>query len=231
MIGTKMSINPLAHSIRAKKLGVLIYDARLASRRSVQDCAQAIGVSNERFQEFESGTQSPSLPEIEVLAYYLNITLDHFWSRLSVSENLIEHQVAHVDRLIQLRQKMIGASLRQVRTLANLSAKEISEKVGFPESELQSYELGLKPVPLPVLESLVAALGSHIDYFKDQRGPVAAWMNQQRSTQQFLELPVELQEFVSKPVNRPYLELAMRLSELSVDKLRAVAEGLLEITY
>jgi transcriptional regulator with XRE-family HTH domain len=226
-----MSINPLAHIIRAKKLGVLIYDARLASRRSVQDCAQAIGVTNERFQEYESGSQPPSLPEIEVLAYYLNIPLDHFWSHLSVSENLTDHQVAHVDRLIQLRQRMIGATLRQVRSQANLSPKEVAERAGISESELQDYELGLKPVPLSVLESLITVLSSHIDYFKDQRGPVATWMNQQRSTQQFLELPVELQEFVSKPVNRPYIELAMRLSELSVEKLRAVAEGLLEITY
>jgi transcriptional regulator with XRE-family HTH domain len=226
-----MSINPLAHSIRAKKLGVLIYDARLASRRSVQECAQALGISVERFQEFESGSHAPSLPEIEVLAYYLNITLDHFWSRLSVSENLTDNKVAHVDRLIQLRQRMIGATLRQVRSQANLSLKEVTERVGISESDLQAYELGLNPVPLPVLESLIAALGSHIDLYKDQRGPVAAWINQQRATQQFLELPAELQEFVSRPVNRPYIELAMRLSELSVDKLRAVAEGLLEITY
>jgi transcriptional regulator with XRE-family HTH domain len=226
-----MSINPLAHSIRAKKLGVLIYDARLASRRSVQDCAQAIGVPIEKFQDFESGSQSPSLPEIEVLAYYLNISLDHFWSRISVSENLTDHQVAHVDRLIQLRQKMIGASLRQTRSQANLSAKEVADKAGITETELQALELGLQPVPLPILESLVAALGSQIDYFKDQRGPVASWMNQQRSTQRFLELSVEMQEFVSKPVNHPYVDLAMRLSELSVEKLRAVAESLLEITY
>jgi hypothetical protein len=43
-------------------------------------------------------------------------------------------------------------------------------------------------------------------------------------------MPVDLQTFVSKPINRPYLELAQRLSEMSVDKLRSVAEGLLEIT-
>ena len=46
-----------------------------------------------------------------------------------------------------------------------------------------------------------------------------------------LEMPLDLQVFVSKPINRPYLELAIRLSEMSVDRLRAVAEGLLEITY
>ena len=39
-----------------------------------------------------------------------------------------------------------------------------------------------------------------------------------------------MQQFVSKPVNQPYLELAQRLSEMSVERLRSVAEGLLEIT-
>jgi hypothetical protein len=32
-------------------------------------------------------------------------------------------------------------------------------------------------------------------------------------------------------VNLPYIHLAIRLSDLSVEKLRSVAEGLLEITY
>jgi hypothetical protein len=39
-----------------------------------------------------------------------------------------------------------------------------------------------------------------------------------------------MQSFVCQPVNRPYLELAMKLSDLSREKLRAVAEGLLDIT-
>jgi hypothetical protein len=29
----------------------------------------------------------------------------------------------------------------------------------------------------------------------------------------------------------PYIELALRMSNLNVDKLRTVAEGILEITY
>jgi predicted NodU family carbamoyl transferase len=48
---------------------------------------------------------------------------------------------------------------------------------------------------------------------------------------QIASLPEEIQQFISQPVNRPYMELAMKLSKLSADKLRAVAEGLLEITY
>jgi hypothetical protein len=47
----------------------------------------------------------------------------------------------------------------------------------------------------------------------------------------FLELPVELRQFVAMPVNRPYLELAMKLSNMSRDKLRSVAEDILDITF
>jgi hypothetical protein len=57
------------------------------------------------------------------------------------------------------------------------------------------------------------------------------WFAQQEAAQRFLELPVELQEFVAAPVNQPYLELAQELSEMSLDKLRSVAESLLEITF
>ena len=35
----------IAISIRAKKLGVLIQDARLATRKSMEECAEAIGFS------------------------------------------------------------------------------------------------------------------------------------------------------------------------------------------
>jgi hypothetical protein len=44
------------------------------------------------------------------------------------------------------------------------------------------------------------------------------------------QLPQDFREFITKPINAPYLDLAMKLSELDVKKLRHVAEGLLEIT-
>ena len=226
-----MTVNPLARTIRTKKLGLLIYDARLAARRNIEECAKAINVSPEVFDAFEKGARSPSLPELEILAFYLNVSLDHFWSNVSRSENNPDRHVANADRLINLRQRMIGATLRQLRSSANLSPKEMNERTGIAEADLAAYELGERSIPLADLEIMIAALGSHIDSFIDKRGPVGSWMNQQQSIQKFLELPVDLQEFVCKPLNRPYVSLAVRLSELSVEKLRAVAEGLLEITY
>jgi hypothetical protein len=95
---------------------------------------------------------------------------------------------------------------------------------------LKSYELGERPVPLPELEALLRILDGQLEAFFDQGGPIGQWINQQKKIQQFTKLPVELQDFVCQPVNRPYLELAQKLSEMSTEKLRSVAENLLDIT-
>jgi hypothetical protein len=44
-------------------------------------------------------------------------------------------------------------------------------------------------------------------------------------------LPVEIQEFVAKPINAPYLQMAMSLSQIPAEILRQFASGLFEITY
>jgi transcriptional regulator with XRE-family HTH domain len=73
-------------SIRARKLGLLLFDARNACRRSVQDCAQAMTVTPEQYQTYENGEKSPSLPELEALAFYLNVPVEHFWGSKTLSD-------------------------------------------------------------------------------------------------------------------------------------------------
>jgi transcriptional regulator with XRE-family HTH domain len=225
-----MPINPISLSLRSKKLGVLIQDARLANQKSVTECAESIGVSESRFEAFELGEDTPSLPELEILAYYLQVPFDHFWGQNSLSESGTTGKRLEAGRLVEVRQRMIGVLLQQARQKASLSLEQAAEKSGFPVSELEAYEFGDQPVRLPVLEVLAELYKCSVRDFQDQKGPVGVWTSHQRALQDFKELPPELQAFVCKPVNRPYLELAQRLSEMSVDKLRSVAEGLLEIT-
>ncbi len=216
--------------IRSKKLGTLIRDARLASRRSTKECADAINVSNGMFIAYEEGRRAPSLPELETLVYYLELPINHFWQNATISDAPARISELNLPRLTGLRHRMIGALLRQERMNASLSLKSVSEQTGISSSRLKRYELGELPIPLPELEVLLGALGGRVETFFDQGGPVGQWMTQQKAVQQFLNMPVELQNFVSQPVNRPYLDLARKLSEMSTDKLRSVAEDLLDIT-
>lgn len=226
-----MAIQPIALTIRSKKLGVLIRDARQAAHWSIQECSQAIGISEELFDAYELGEQSPSLPELELLAYCLEVPLDHFWGSQARSTGNGHAKVPAVAQILALRQRKIGILVRKARLEAGLSLETLAGQVGRPVDVLQAYEFGEIPIPLPDLEVISSTLHKPLRDFHDQTGLAGAWMNQQRVLQDFQALPPELQAFISKPVNRPYLELAQRFSEMSVEKLRSVAEILLEITF
>ena len=217
-------------TIRTKKLGVLIRDARIASRRSTQECADAIGVKNSVFRAYEEGRKAPSLPELETLVYYLDLPIDHFWGKEAKSEGESPIAPLNLPQLHSVRQRLIGVIFRQERMNASISIRNLANETGISAARIKAYELGERPIPLPELEALLGALGGRIESFFDRNGPIGKWITNQETIQQFLEMPEDLRQFVCLPVNRPYLELAMKLSHMSTDKLRSVAEGLLDIT-
>jgi len=217
-------------TIRKKKLGILIRDARLAARRTTKECAAALNVSNGTFSSYEAGRKAPSLPELETLVYFLELPINHFWSSETISDAPARINELDLPRLTSLRHRMIGALLRQERMNASLSLKSVAEQTGISSSRVKRYELGEVPIPLPELEMILKVLGGRIETFFDQGGPVGQWMRQQKAIDQFLDLPVELRNFVCQPVNRPYLDLARKLSDMSTEKLRSVAEDILDIT-
>jgi len=217
-------------TIRSKKLGVLIRDARTHARRSIKECAEAIGITSGTFRAYEEGRKSPSLPELETLVYYLDLPIDHFWSREIKSNTPLPIESLDLPKLLAVRQRKIGALLRQERTNASISVRNLSHETGISGARIKAYELGERPIPLPELEVLVTTLGGRVETFFDRSGPIGQWLTNEEAIQNFLELPEELRQFVAMPVNRPYLELAMKLSNMSKDKLRSVAEDLLDIT-
>jgi transcriptional regulator with XRE-family HTH domain len=218
-------------NLRQRKLGVLIRDARLAARKTIPECSHTVGVTPGIFRAWEEGRRSPSLPELEVLSYSLNLPIRRFWSKDATSDDAPSTESLNLPAILGIRQRLIGAHLRQEREKASISPTALSELSGFSRARIKAYELGERPIPLPELEGLTSLLGGQIEMLFDQTGHIGLWMTQQNAVQDFLQLPPELQNFVCKPVNRPYLELAMKLSGMSTDKLRSVAEDILDITF
>ncbi len=217
--------------IRTKKLGLLIRDARLTARRSVQECAEAIGVKKGIFRSYEEGRKAPSLPELEALVFFLDLPIDHFWGREVKSDDAPPYENLDLQKLLAVRQRKIGALLRQERMNRSISIRNLAQETGISGARVKAYELGERPIPLPELEILVKTLGGRVESFFDRSGPVGQWMLSEEAVRHFLEMPAELREFVALPVNRPYIELAMKLSSMSRDKLRSVAEDILDITF
>jgi transcriptional regulator with XRE-family HTH domain len=213
---------------RAQMLGSLIQDARSHAGRSVEDCATALHISPEDFRKAEQGEYVVSLPQLEVLAIYLDVPMAHFWG----THTLPEPQPRDFSQLISLRDKIIGGLLRHVRLEAGRSPQEVAAEIGISPGQIEAYERGAAAVPYLQLEKLARYFDVPLDYFLDDaRGPLSRHETEKRMQRRFGELPPEIQAFVTEPVNKHYLETAMRLSKLDADRLREIAASLLEITY
>jgi len=222
---------PTAIEIKTKKLGVLIRSARQQSGQTADESAQLLGVSAPEFQAFELGEQAPSLPQLEILAYYWGLPVEYFWNNELLADQVKAPAQVNHGLLVGLRQRIIGVMLRKARFERKIGLAELAAASGIAAEKIDAYEMGQQAVPLPELEILAAHLGTALKHFRDQYGPLGAYFTQQQALEDFKELPAELQIFVSRPINRPFIELAQRLSEMDVKKLRSVAESLLEITF
>jgi transcriptional regulator with XRE-family HTH domain len=223
--------NSSAFEIQTKKLGSLIKDARISFDKSIEECAKAMGIDPSEYEAYELGENAPSLPEVEAFGFFLDIPTDYFWnpeSQYIVTQE--KKEIGRLDHLISLRHRILGITIRKARLDAGISVDELAQISNIDRTNLSAYEIGSTPIPLPELEAIAVALNLSVRDFLDQNGPIGKWAIQKKAVADFSKLPLEMQQFVSKPVNQPYLELAQRLSEMSVERLRAVAEGLLEIT-
>lgn len=218
-----------AIQLRSKIIGVLLRDARLAAGKSMKEVGQVIGLSGSTISAVERGSNAPSLPELELLAFHLGIPITHFWNEDIVSQDPSPTDNLETESLLALRHRTVAAMLRQGRTEKNLSQKEISQKTGISASRIRRYESGETPVPMPELEVLAATIGYVVDDFTDSSGPVGEWITRQRAQQQFDKLPRNLKEFIANPDHLGYLELAQRLNAVPLEKLRALADGLSEL--
>mgnify|MGYP002621811116 CR=1 FL=1 len=124
-----------SYRIRAKMVGVLLRDARAGAARTIEDCARLLRVSVDQIERWEAGEEVPSLPQLELLAYYLDVPVSHFWSTqtLKITREGREHIQPE---FISIRARMIGALLRQAREEQGISVEQLAEQVRVQEGEL-----------------------------------------------------------------------------------------------
>ena len=213
--------------LRAKMLGALLREARLDSGKSLTQLAELLGTSASTLSSYEHGRKSFSLPELELLAYHLDIPLGRILN--PTPDDLEEGHHFDPHMMIALRQRMIGAQLRQSRNEAGFSMRKLAEIIDMPVSRISAYERGLRPIPIPDLESLLKPLERPIDALIDREGPIGAWLEEKLAFEHFRMLPDDLRLFFNKPGHEPYLRMAVRLSQLDLADLRAVSDALRDL--
>ncbi|MGF1504643.1 MAG: helix-turn-helix domain-containing protein [Anaerolineae bacterium] len=218
--------------IKIRILGVLLRDARQAAGRSTKEAAQILSISEDDYKAFEFGQQAPSLPQLEVLAYFFNVPIEHFWGADTLAAKRGEDEVFdRVAELLMLRQRIIGVRMRQLRESVGLSLEDVAEQTGHEVRQLAAVERGQASLPINELQMVTRALRANLKDLVEGHGQIGQWLRTQEEFDAFAELPAELREFILKPINRSYIDLAYKMSEMNVDRLRTIAESILEITY
>ena len=218
------------HTLRARILGVLIRDARLANGASEAEVAAALDVTEDQVSAWEFGQEAPGLPQLEMLAYFLGIPVSHFWNTKTISGQEEERQIPR-EHYGELRDRVIGAMLTIARKDAKLSQEELAAASGLTPEHIAAYEMGQMSIPFPELTSLSTAVRKPLSYFLEDGNRIGNWLALKEEYQRFSQLPEEVRAFVIQPVNQPFIDIAMRLSRLQVQELRTVAENILNITF
>jgi transcriptional regulator with XRE-family HTH domain len=216
--------------IRSKIIGVLLRNARVRAGKSRQDCAVVLGCSPNTISQFEYGRKDITLPQLEILAYFFGLPITYFWDKDAIPEE--EEMDQPVDEIMIIRRKIIGVLLRQARLDAGKTQRQCAEALSCSAERISQYERGQRDIPLPELEALADFFEVPITHFLDeQTAPPSKEAPKGRGVETFAELPPDVRDFVLNPTNALYIRIAMKLSTLSVDVLRQIAETLLDITF
>lgn len=215
--------------IRSKMLGVLIRDARLNAARTVEDCARLLNVQPQLVEVWEYGDDSPTLPQLELLAYYLDVPVSHFWGQKTLESDKSQ-KTSVQNEYMALRDRMIGALLRQAREEQQLSYEDIAEGSYIPVETLQHYEIGNLSIPMQELAVLSGIVNRNMDFFLETSSYVGELLQTHEEWKHFLDLDPEVRAFAANPLNIGFIKIAIVFSQMPAEQLRQAAEGMLEIS-
>lgn len=212
------------------KIGFKLSKARELCQFPIEVVSSITSLPLEKIQRLENGIESPSLPELEILAQTYQIPLPLLLGTPSSFDAHCLNDPERIKAFINLRTRIIGALLKKSQLERSITTEELSEMIGIPEEEIERYESGTYPIPEPVLALFCEKMGLDLSVFlspiSTQTESAAADHVENTET-----LPNDLAEFVTNAANRPYFELAKKISNMDAASLRAIAESLLEITY
>ncbi len=231
-----------AITLKRKILGILMRNARAGAGFSLTETAELLALAPSTLKDYESGQQEPDLPLLENLARLCKVPVSYFWSDTSLPSPDRNYEYPQA---ITLRRKVVGLLLNKARTDANYPPEKIAEYLGNSAEQIAHYEQGQIGIPFSQLNALTELLNVDLDYFLDgANGAEAALVEQREDAAQRepvatgsgsysvpADLPDDVAAFLQDPTNLLYIKLAMRLQSLSTETLRALAEGILDITY
>ncbi|MFA7406921.1 MAG: helix-turn-helix transcriptional regulator [Anaerolineaceae bacterium] len=137
---------------------------RKNKRRSIHDCATILGLSKETYLNIEKGLEPITLPELELLALYLEEDPSVFLSRdQSPNTNTAFLDANLRSQYVRVRDKMLCALIRLEKSRQAVTLGDIQQATHIPMETLQAYENGTAAIPAGDLIKISVFLGIQTD--------------------------------------------------------------------
>ena len=209
-----------------KIIGVLIRAAREKARRTPNQVAQRLGTTPARVRQYEMGERDISLPELEILALYLNVPFSFFLG----TESMVQEPIAKppTPEEMRTRRAIIATKLKQARLAAGKSREDCAHAIERTPVMFDRYERGQTDVPITELDRLAQFLGVTVPYFI-QDGVSRKGGADSVDVEAWTRLPPEVRAFIMEPNSLPYLRMAMKFRDLPTARLKELGEILLVV--
>lgn len=194
---------PLAKCLRAKIIGLLLRKTRLAAECTSTACAEFLQVPPARYVAWEHGEAVPSLPELELLAGFLQ--------GAPTPRQQSDYRL--------LRQRIIGAQLQMARQASG----EAAARSIVPPETLRAYELGERSIPMTNLSALAQAFGIKLSAF------LKTTPTNSSAAQATDGNAATLPGFAANRQNAAYIRLAMAFRHIQAEDLNHIADALFAI--
>ena len=196
---------PRYYEIRNRMLGIQVKKNRFQLNLSVEQLAKICDIPDSDLELYESGQASIPLPVLLKISEVLHLPYEKIQVvATSVIEETEESPVVQSEEV----------SLQQEPEPSFIGDSTVTDSSAPP----------VEAIPTESIPEVVSITNTDSDLLDET--PVSP----QTFNAVFPDMSDELREFIQKPVNLPYLELALKLSRMDAKKLRDIAESLLEIT-
>lgn len=208
--------------LRNRILGAMIMQARTRRNFSRDDLSMATNLTIEEITDYELGLVPIPVTDLEDITHILQIDVFDWIDSYAIPTRDINFKPFKI------------ADLQAQKVTATVEEPDVHASQTVQTEKVEISTTPVPPQPAPVLESTPATAEKNVQKKESSTLPGSPQQQGHEPVELDLSdvnLPPELVDFISNPVNRQYLLLANNLSRMPADQLRRIAESLLEITF
>jgi len=210
--------------IQRKMAGARLRALRTRFSCTLEECAEAVGLTVEGLRERELGRKPLRMSEFWRLCGYFGVTPDEAYRLEDGPSGRLPGA-----RLMRLYRKLLGAALGDGREERGWTVGQAARECSISEERLKQAEIGMEELTMAEVQVVAGQYGLNVaDLLALMSGPADVQLAKPKEEEEGLgELAPDVAEFVRGPDAERYLRAAVALAQLDDDAAELLMEAMM----